>query len=196
MLIDDIMKAQIEMPDWPGFPDWMSSTTQKKFPLAYLGKSNKKEKKMHKPYNRKDMTTVVVNDLTNTLDSIELRQRSRLENRLWSLYQKKVRELEEKFNINSDPRPRTYRDLIKRIEEKKYVIHDYLEKMSDEELKNIFWFGSPLDAFEWRDPSRVKDEEGFGKAFAELKTAYENTLDDISVLPVAEGLKSLRKFQS
>jgi hypothetical protein len=107
----------------------------------------------------------------------------------------KTHELEQHFGMVDDPSPRTFKELMERIEKKHYVIDEKTEE--DKELNPFSW-GCPLDSIRFRDPKKVEDRKGYTEAVKAMHEGMRATEDEI-VAYQNDGekvLAALAKFEA
>lgn len=113
-------------------------------------------------------------------------QRKFLSNSLYEAFTGKKYALKKKFGLTYDEAPRSFEELLARIQAGKYVIDD-----KDTKKKTY----DPLAYIVWRDPSVKEDQDGYDAAKAELRKAYDKAEEDIRILAPEAGLASLRAFK-
>lgn len=134
------------------------------------------------------MAHEIYNDVTLDVQAQEsdaTKARARLSMRARDIYYQLDRELEKKFGLRGDDRPKSFTEFQERIKAGKYVL-------DDKHKKSLYW----MDYIEWRDPSITRDDDGYAKAEEALKKAFTATEDEIAVFGPEEGLASLRKFET
>jgi hypothetical protein len=105
--------------------------------------------------------------------------------RLGMLKTEKEHDLRQKFGLDDDDAPRTAEEFLKRIEDKQFKLRE-----------KTGWLTSFYDRVQWRDPAKDIDQEGFDAAYEELMDVFANTMDEVVVLPEAEGLAALNEFKA
>ena len=106
----------------------------------------------------------------------------------------KTDELEQHFGIVDDPSPKSFKELMERIEKKHFVINE------EREAANEAGFGCscPLDAIRFRDPKKVEDRKGYTEAVKAMHEGMRATEDEI-VAYQNDGekvLAALAKFEA
>lgn len=105
--------------------------------------------------------------------------------RLNMIKDEKNLELRQKFGLEDDAPPRTAEDFLKRIADGQYKLRE-----------GTAWLTSFYDRVMWRDPKKELDQEGYNAAYEELEDAFENTMDEVVVLPEVDGLAALNEFKA
>lgn len=114
-------------------------------------------------------------------------QRSYLDARLSVIRNDMENALKKHFGLMNDEAPETSKDLVKRIQDGKFVLPKDREDC---------YAGDAHWSIIWRDPAVKEDQEGYDAAYAKLRAAYKVARDDINILPPEEGLKTLRAFEA
>lgn len=128
-----------------------------------------------------------------TMENQTLRsERNHLQNRLWSIYEDKKHQAMKDFGLLHDNPPHSWPDLLKRIEDKKFVLDEKDVNRADRQKD---WYG-PFYGVTWKDPDKVEDQEGFDAWAEKLETARARVLDDTAILEPKEALDSLRAFET
>ena len=115
-------------------------------------------------------------------------QRHHLRDRLHGVYHDKKTDLRRHFHLDDDPSPKTPQELVDRIKAGQYVLLKNHEGWES-------WMG-PYSGIRWRKPDVVEDLEGYLASEAVLDVARVQAKDGLIVLPVEEGLKTLREFEA
>ena len=105
--------------------------------------------------------------------------------RLQMVKDEKNKDLRQKFGLEDDDAPKTAEEFLKRIEDKQFKLR---EKTA---WSTTFW-----ERVQWRDPAKEVDQEGYNAAYEELMDIFANTMDEVVVLPEAEGLTALNEFKA
>lgn len=94
---------------------------------------------------------------------------------------------ERTFGLIDDPRPTTPADLVKRIQDGKFIIPKEFEE------KKVY---HPLEYIRWRDPAVKEDREGYEKFCETLQTESKQTERKIAIADPKDGLEILTAFES
>ena len=121
--------------------------------------------------------------------SDESKQRSYLEQRLYDVYCTKRDPLQATFGLQDDAAPATPEELNQRIKDGKFIIRGLDGK---KDMRFYYW----TDMFQWRDPSRKADVEGYEAAKADLKSKRQDALDTIKIDTPAAGLAALKALEA
>lgn len=113
--------------------------------------------------------------------------KNRLKNRVYAVVGDVELPLRRKFGLSNNPDPSTAEELVEAIQQKLFV----LPSKDDPYARSARWMG-----IQWRDPKIIKDQEGFNAAMNKLEDEIEKVVDEIYVSTPAEGLKSLRGFET
>lgn len=127
-----------------------------------------------------------------TMMDQEIEQRSYILERTFSVQRQKDLALEEFFNLRDDARPMSPEDLIKRIQDGKYV----LESKDEFDDEDEFCFSNNFDRLHWRDPAKVRDQVGYKAAEKNLKEAVQKLQDKARLYTIAEATKAFEEFQA
>ena len=106
----------------------------------------------------------------------------------------KTNELEQHFGLVDDPAPKSFKELMERIEKKHFVINEEREASNEAG----FGWGCPLDAIRFRDPEKVEDRKGYLEAVKAMHEGMRATEDEI-VAYQNDGekvLAALAKFEA
>lgn len=125
--------------------------------------------------------------------NLDAQRISYLNSRVYEHYHTKMEELIKHFAIRDDERPTKAEDLVKRIQEGKFILP------TDKEVKlHSHYYGddSILRVITWRDPAKQADQAGFDKAREALDEAHASTKDVIMVKSADEGLKAVEDFKA
>lgn len=109
----------------------------------------------------------------------------------------KTDELAKHFNLVDDKRPKTWKELMKRVEEGRIVIDEERE-LAAEVNPDYFDYGCPLDSIRFRDPKAQPDQKGYQEAVKLMFEGMRETEDEI-VAHQNDGEKILAavgKFES
>jgi hypothetical protein len=91
------------------------------------------------------------------------------------------------FHLFDEDRPATPKELAERITAGRFIVDkDRWEK------KNY----SPIDLFQWRDPAKPADQEGYDAFVKEVDKEKTTAYQDIVISDPAKGLEVLRAFTS
>jgi len=96
-------------------------------------------------------------------------------------------DLQRKFGLRDDVKPKDFEEFIQRIKDGKYVAPEKGDCSRTDEYCSY--------GIHWRDPAVKEDQDGYDAAMKELKETATKTLDEIAVYAPAEGLKALNKFE-
>jgi hypothetical protein len=132
---------------------------------------------------KQDCDTMYISEHT----PIEVQQRQRLAERLYTVYREKTADLRRLYGLDDDVLPRTANEFIQRIKDGKFVIR---EDRGDKDTS------SPTQYISFRDPAKKRDELGYNAAAKKLDEALASAKDEIMILPVEQGLKTLQGFQA
>jgi len=114
-------------------------------------------------------------------------KRDHLMFRLNRIESNKVCDAERHFGLRDDELPATSKELVKRIQEGKFVLRERLEDDC---------YDGPLDNIRWRDPNKVRDKDGYDAFYSKMLKDYADTQDIVAILDPAEGLKAVREFEA
>lgn len=131
---------------------------------------------------QKEETEITMHDHT------EENQRYHLNRRLNNTVSDKRQELKKVFNIEALNFPETVK------EAKELIAKGWLQVNGKDEER--FSYDPWYYHVEFRDPAKPKDQDGYEKATEAMDVAKTAATDDIAILAPAEGLKSLREFES
>jgi hypothetical protein len=121
--------------------------------------------------------------------TVENRRLTYAQNRIQEIFYEKNVELRKQFHVDNDDAPRTGKELVKRIEDKRFVLK------TDEELQgHVFW--SIVDYFIWRDPDAKIDLEGYDIASEDLKAAKSSASDAVTLSVNEDALKAIETFSN
>jgi hypothetical protein len=110
-------------------------------------------------------------------------QRSYAATRLGDLYSKLNSGLIKQFGLVNDEPPRSFEDLLARIQAGKYVFPE------DKKTKSIGVYGV-MDYIQWRDPAVKEDQAGYDAAIEKLSAAYNDAQDNMALASDAAGVKA------
>jgi hypothetical protein len=121
--------------------------------------------------------------------------RKYLRNRLQAILDSKDHELREKFNL-IEVRPASAKEAIDWLSKGNFEV-GHPEWMGGEaDLSKMTW-GDFTHHFEWTDPSRPEDRDGYNAAYKTLSKAYTAAEDMIVVAEKSEdALKAVQEFES
>lgn len=125
----------------------------------------------------------------NASTPLEIQQKAFLNDRLRSSYNEKLQDLRLTFGLVDDDAPTTWNELVERITSKRFTI-------TEEKAKERFYFSEVMYAPTWRDPSKVKDQDGFDKAEAEARDAKRDAEAAIMIKSADEGLAAVEAFEA
>jgi hypothetical protein len=146
-----------------------------------------------------DAKAVAINVNATDQDNHETIAREHLENRVHQTYYEKVRDARKKFFMDEDDfSPKNPKELIDRIKSgdfkfnKKYVNEDgtWREECNRGGLCDYY---DVFHQIRWR--TQDPDQKGFNEYTEKLDKLQKEAVDEVRVLPLEEGLKSLRRFQ-
>lgn len=123
----------------------------------------------------------------NTMIDHRQQEIEHLTYRLRSIMFKKEQDLTERFNIVDMPAPRTFRELLDRINLLKYEI-------DEKDMDKKTW-GNPLDLVRWRDPSKTEDLKGFEAALEKMKEVARKIEDFIQIYDGKAALEQVHNFE-
>lgn len=175
-MLVDCPKAPQPVACTPQFPVWAMDTLQ-----------SKSGQKKETPMNATSYLT-----LNEKPSDIQL-QRSYLLDRLEQTYYDQ-KDLRKAFNMDDDPRPETAEELIKRMEDKQYLVVD--ARVRYDEYDEEFDLGEAGRFLRWRNPEAKRDEKGYEAAVERKRQAKVPTRDTIMISDPAEGLKALQAYQT
>lgn len=136
----------------------------------------KQEEAVHKCEPRKEIPMRTESDI----------KRDHLYMRLNRAESDKTRELEQFFGLMDDDWPTNPKELVKRIQEGRFVIRE----------RNECDFDGALEGIRFRDPAKKEDHDGFRKAHDAMYEAYRDAQDAVAILEPLDGLKAVNEFKA
>lgn len=133
--------------------------------------------------NKKEKTMYVDND-----KHIESSKINYLSGRVEGIYYKKDGELRKQFGLINDETPETALEMVKRIQDGKFVIKD--------EHKEKRTYGDAARYITWRDPSVKEDQAGYKAALKSFEVVRQDTTDIIAIGTPAEGLAAVKALDA
>lgn len=127
-----------------------------------------------------------------TMIDQEVDQRRYILDRSRTVQCQKSRDLEETFGLVDDVRPTNPEDLIKRIQDGKYVLVAKDEFSDDEDCGYYHNF----ERLHWRDPAKVRDQEGNKLAQKRLLDAAQKLSDKARLYTIADATKAFEEFEA
>jgi hypothetical protein len=129
--------------------------------------------------------------VTNAAETDVSKAKQHLLSRLHDIQFAHWEKLREHFGLKDDMRPQSPEELVKRIQDGKFVIPDH-----EQEDFDFYSPGDLVHFIKWRDPSKKKNKEGFEVAQKALRDAEKKVEDKIAVYDPEKGLKALEEFES
>lgn len=155
---------------------------------AEIDNDNKKDTEM---YNISQASIVMPQD--NTVAN----QRYHLQNRLSTMYRDHEKKLRGDFGLIDMKAPRTWKELLERIEAKQFIYDEEEEKENLDQFEDDFFCGEgPFMYIEWRDPSVKKDKAGYKAAMKLLDKAFNDVKDYIVILEPKDALTAVKSFEN
>lgn len=127
-----------------------------------------------------------------TMIDQEVDQRRYILDRTRTVQCQKSRDLEETFGLVDDVRPTNPEDLIKRIQDGKFVLTAKDEFDDDEDCGYYHNF----ERLHWRDPAKVRDQEGNKAAQKRLLDASQKLSDKARLYTIADATKAFEEFEA
>lgn len=127
-----------------------------------------------------------------TMIDQEVDQRRYILDRTRTVQCQKSRDLEETFGLVDDVRPTNPEDLIKRIQDGKFVLTARDEFDDDEDCGYYHNF----ERLHWRDPAKVRDQEGNKAAQKRLLDASQKLSDKARLYTIADATKAFEEFEA
>jgi hypothetical protein len=115
--------------------------------------------------------------------------------RLPRIASEKTTELGRHFGLTDDPFPKTWKELMERIEKKQFVVNEEREALA--EAQPDWYGGCPINNVRFRDPKKEPDQKGFNEAVKAMHQGMRETEDEI-VAHQNDGEKilvALQKFE-
>lgn len=109
-----------------------------------------------------------------------------LSNRLGEVGFKKYYDLRKTFGLINDEAPTSAEDLVKRIQDGKFLLND--------NSKNNNY--DPVRYITWRDPSVVKDEAGYEAAAKDFRKASQAAQDLVAIGTPSEALAAIQALET
>lgn len=115
-------------------------------------------------------------------------KQSYLERRMYDVTSTKEMDLRKKFGLMDDEFPKDPFDLVKRIQDGKFVLPEKNETA-------VYW-DCPLNYITFRDPAIKKDQEGFNEAYKDLRVKKTEIKDIIAIKTPEEALSAIQAFEA
>jgi hypothetical protein len=110
-----------------------------------------------------------------------------LNDRRENLFYSKRADLQKQFGLVDDEAPITANDLVKRIQDGKFVIPTDKGDAQNYEATRFI---------KWRDPAAKKDQAGYDAAIKQYAVANQDTKDVIAIGTPAEGLAAVKALDA
>lgn len=114
-------------------------------------------------------------------------QRSYFKNRISQIGYDKTAELRRKFGLENDFAPESATELVKRIQDGKYVIKKEYE---DKKAYN------PFQYITWRDPAVKEDQVGFDAAWNAFEKAQTKARDAVMALSADKAMEAVQSLEA
>lgn len=118
--------------------------------------------------------------------SDESQKRDYLENRVRYTQRSLQYDARKTYGLVDDESPNTLNDLVKRIQDGKYVI-------PEEYAKEILY--NPISYIKWRDPDLKEDKDGYSAFIDRLNKEVTKTMDVVKIADPADGLKAIQALE-
>ena len=110
-----------------------------------------------------------------------------LSDRAATVQYRKEQDARKTFGLVDDMAPETAAELVKRIQDGKFILKDETKD------KNVY---EPARYIKWRDPAVKEDTAGFRAAVDALAKVYQDTKDTIAIGTPAEGLAAVKALDA
>lgn len=117
---------------------------------------------------------------------IESSKLNYLNDRLANVGYEKDYSLRKTFGLVNDDAPQSAEDLVKRIQDGKFILGDNAKKQNYDPVRYITW----------RDPSVKKDEAGYEAATKDFRKASKAAQDVVAIGTPSEGLAAIHSLEA
>lgn len=107
--------------------------------------------------------------------------------RAGSAFYEANQKITEAFHLENDPAPMTAAELVKRVQDGKFLLNDDTKNKSQYE---------PARYIQWRDPALPADQVGAKAAREVLEKLFQDTKDTIAIGTPAEGLAAVKTLDA
>jgi hypothetical protein len=135
------------------------------------------------PAQKKEKNMYIDND-----KHIESSKINYLSSRIEGIYFKKNEALHKQFGLVNDEPPETAVEMVKRIQDGKFVIKD--------EHKEKRTYGDAARYITWRDPAVKEDKDGYKAAMKLFDVAHQDARDAVAILSPDAGLVAVKDLEA
>lgn len=131
---------------------------------------------------------------TNTYDTVkaptdDARKSFYMQDRLMKIVWEKTDTLLSKFGLKDDDAPVTPAEIVKRIQDGKFVLTD----AKDKQIRDLIWEDDK--GLRWRDPEVKEDKTGFDVAVKQLAKDGARVKDAVIVAEPLDAIKIVQAFE-
>lgn len=112
--------------------------------------------------------------------------------RLWNIKDQKECEACNTFRLRWDDLPKTPGEIVKRLTEGKFTYKNSVNADGTWKVEDVY-HNRPFDYIDWR--TEPADQKGYDAYIAMMRDEATKVEDIIRILPAAEGLAALQKFE-